>query len=159
MRRTIGMLSLLVSTFPASAHADCFSDCMGQCWSGRSDENISYCSGTEARCESECRSGGGERRSYGAIAYSVTDGAFGFSDHWPSQVKAEEVALEACKENGPGCEVTVWFVNSCGAVSGSGTLVAWGQDGAESAARSKALRSCEEQGGKKCNIKVSHCSR
>ncbi|MFN8392089.1 MAG: DUF4189 domain-containing protein [Bdellovibrionota bacterium] len=151
-------VATLLLCLPSRAHADCFSDCMGTCWSSRSDENVSYCSGTEARCETECRHVRGHQKSYGAIAYSMKEGAYGFSDDWDNRQDAEKHALEACTENGPGCEVVVWFFDSCGAVVGSGTLVSWGQDAMESAARRKALEACAKQGGTKCNVKVSHCS-
>ena len=89
----------------------------------------------------------------------MKEGAYGFSDKWPTREKAEQVALEACNENGPGCEVTVWFSKSCGAVVGSGTLVTWGEDPVEGVARKKAMASCEKQNGTHCNVKVSHCSK
>lgn len=87
---------------------------MGSCWTGRSDENISYRSGTEAHCETQCRVKGEGAHSFGAIAYSMTEGAYGFSGRWSTREKAEQVALGSCREDGPGCEVTVWFARSCG---------------------------------------------
>lgn len=158
---SLKILLLVISflLFPYLAFADCFSDCMGICWSSRSDENVSYCSGTEARCETECRHGGANHKSYGAIAYSKNDGAYGFSDNWNDQTTAEKNAMDACTENGPGCEVIVWFFDSCAAVAGSGSIVSWGQDFRENGAKQKALAACEKQGGTKCNLKVSHCSK
>jgi hypothetical protein len=155
--RSFLILSLLA--VPASALADCFTDCMGSCWSSRSDENVSYCSGTEARCESQCRHDGSNQRSYGAIAYSKTDGAYGYSDDWGSRKKAEATALDACRENGPGCEVIVWFFDSCAAVAGSADIVGWGQDVQESRAKKKALEACTRDGGTACTLKVWHCSK
>ena len=154
-------VTLICLTFllPAVAAADCFTDCMGQCWSSRSDENVSYCSGTEARCETECRNGRGHQKSYGVIAYSMTDGAFGYSDDWDNRANAEKHALDACTERGPGCDVIVWFFDSCAAVAGSGTIVAWGQDDVQSTAGKKALEVCAKKGGTKCNLKVGHCSK
>ena len=144
---------------PSIAIADCFSDCMGNCWSSRSDENVSYCSGTEARCESECRNSGGRKKAYGAIAYSKNDGAFGYSDHWDDQATAEKNALEVCNTNGSGCETIVWFFDNCAAVAGSGQIVSFGQHYQENTAKKQALDACAKDGGTKCNLKVSHCSK
>jgi hypothetical protein len=149
-------LAVFVFFLTATANADCFTDCMGVCWSSRSDENVSYCSATEARCETQCRHA---KKSYGAIAYSKKEGAYGYSDNWEDEATAEKNALDGCKENGPGCEIVVWFYDSCAAVAGSGDIVSWGQDSREAAAKQKALDACAKEGGTKCNIKVSHCSK
>lgn len=136
--------------------ADCFTDCMNAsgCWSSRSDENVAYCSGTEARCETECR----DSRSYGAIAYSKQSEVFGWSHSWNTQQKAEAVALKNCNKFGSGCEVALWFYNSCGAVAADKDILGWAHDPNEERAKQTAIEECTKAGGKTCELKVSHCS-
>jgi hypothetical protein len=117
----------------------------------------SYCSGTSARCSTECRHGGGSK-SYGAIAYSVKDEAYGYSDNFESQERAETAALKYCSEHGSGCEIMVWFYNSCGAVAVDGSTVTWGQEASKIGAERRALEECKRAGGQNCEIKISHCS-
>lgn len=141
----------------ASASADCFTDCMSaaDCWIAGGNSDAAYCSGTEARCETDCRH---QSKPFGAIAYSAKDGAFGYSDGWDSQAQAEKTAVKFCSQNGKGCESMVWFQNSCGAVAADGSTAAWGQDDSEARAKQKALSACAKAGGKKCEVVVSHCS-
>jgi len=98
--------------------------------------------------------------SYGAIAYGRSSRAFGFSYRWPSQAKAERVALQNCAEHGDDCEIMVWFEHNCGAVAaGSGTSAFWGLGDGDGRARAAALGKCREEEGEACKIKVSACSR
>ena len=92
---------LLACAATAFAGMDCYRDCMDAsgCWSSRSDENVAYCSDTQVRCSTDCRNQPKEK-SYGAIAYSAKNGAYGFSDGWPDHEKAEKTALKFCKQNG-----------------------------------------------------------
>ena len=142
---------------PSASARDCLTECMDAsgCWSSRSDENVSYCRGTEATCEAQCRN----HKSYGAIAYSAKNGAYGFSDSWNDQKQAEKTALGYCSKRGPKCENMVWFYNSCGAVAADGKKTGWGQGSSEGAASNQALEKCKKSGGKNCEVKISHCSR
>lgn len=94
--------------------------------------------------------------SYGAIAYGRTSTAWGFSDHWDSQAKAESVAKENCAQRGEDCEPIVWFKNQCGAVASG---VAWGLGGSDGQARAAAQEKCVEGGGKNCEVQTSVCSK
>jgi len=161
----MGLMILLtgVTVDTAFAYDDCYRDCMDQsgCWSVGPESSGSYCSGTQARCSSDCLDKGpsGRGKIYGAIAYSKRNGAYGYSHGWTNQKKAEQVALKNCKENGSGCDVEVWFYNSCGAVAADGKKVAWGQGSSEQAASQQALEKCNKGFFKKhCEVKVSHCS-
>lgn len=98
------------------------------------------------------------RRSYGAIAYSLQDDAYGWSDGWNDQTTAEKEALSGCNEHGQGCKGAVWFFNSCGAVAVGGEIVAWGQDDTKGGAEAAAMYQCMKDGGTSCKIKISHCS-
>ena len=141
---------------PVWGQADCYTDCMAL-YGCESSIESSYCSGTSARCSTECRHGGGTK-SYGAIAYSVRDEAYGYSDNFENQEKAESAALKYCSEHGSGCEVMVWFYNSCGAVAANGDTATWGQEASKMGAERQALDECKRAGGKNCEIKISHCS-
>ncbi len=140
---------------------DCYRDCMDAsgCWGSRSDENVSYCSGTQARCSTECRNAAKEK-SYGAIAYSAKTGAYGFSDGRENKKKAEQAALKFCKQHGSGCKIQVWFYNSCGAVAAAGKKVEWGQAATAREAAEQAMDKCTNGFFKKknCEVKASHCS-
>ena len=153
---------LLAAPLPALAYSDCYRDCMqtAGCWDNRSDENVSYCSGVQARCSSDCRDqarGGGG--SYGSIAYSVKDDAYGYSHGWTNRKKAGLVAMKNCKQNGKGCEEMVWFSGSCGAVVSDGKRAFWGQAGSPREAMAQAMKKCSQSWFHgKCAEKVSHCS-
>lgn len=98
--------------------------------------------------------------AYGAIAYGRTSRAWGYSDHWGSQAKAESVAMQNCAQHGNDCEIMVWFERNCGAVAaGDGTTAFWGLGDGEGAAREAAQNKCAQGGGKTCVVQVSKCSR
>lgn len=145
------------------AYSDCYRDCMDAsgCWSVSSGTSASYCSGVQARCSSDCRDSGpgGRAKSYGAIAYSKKNGAYGYSHGWNNQEKAEKVAVKNCSENGPGCKPEVFFYNSCGSVAHDGKRVTWGQGETALRARQQALDKCNKSLFKgKCEEVVTHCS-
>src|ERR1700688_239545 len=95
-------------------------------------------------------------RSYGAIAYGPTSGAWGSSYHWGNEAKAESAAMKTCAEHGSDCEVEVWFDRKCGAVASGGPKTAfWGLGDSESQARADAQQKCEQGGGKACRIQAS----
>src|SRR5258708_2355627 len=77
------LLSILVFTgwflMPAAVFASsCFEDCINAtaCTAASDD---AYCSDTNSRCQTDCLAKIG-KKSYGAIAYSRKDEAFGYSD-------------------------------------------------------------------------------
>ncbi len=156
------MTALFMAFSSASAFADnCYMECMDAagCWSSRSDENVSFCSGMTATCSTRCRDGNGGGKSYGAIAYSAKDGAYGFSDSWKDRKSAEKTAVKFCSKYGKKCEVLVWFYNSCGAVAAGGKKTGWGRADSLADAQKQALAKCKKSGGKNCEIKASHCSK
>lgn len=157
MSKYLFLSAALFLLFPVSAGADCYVDCMNAsgCWSARSDENVSYCSGTKVQCETQCRN---QSKSFGAIAYSVKDEGYGYSDSQKDRKAAEKTAMNYCKKYGKKCKVEVWFYNSCGAVAADGKKTGWGQSSNENSARKDALDKCRKSGGKHCAVKASHCS-
>jgi len=96
--------------------------------------------------------------SYGAIAYSPSTGATGWSYAYNSRGDAETVARRNCDSSANDCRVAIWFRDACGAVAvgnrggwGSG----WGGDGRE--AQRKAINSCSQNTGG-CRIIRWQCS-
>lgn len=90
---------------------------------------------------------------YGAIAFSPTTAAHGYSFDYANRAAAERRAINECEKNaGSGdCQAIVWFHNACGALAvgdnayGSG----WGIDMLYAALY--AMESCLEMTG---NCKV-----
>jgi hypothetical protein len=98
--------------------------------------------------------------SYGAIAYGRTSMAWGYSNRWGSQAKAESVAMRNCAQHGKDCEVMVWFERKCGAVAADdGTTAYWGLGDSDGQARADAQTKCVKGGGNACEVQVSQCSK
>jgi hypothetical protein len=164
------LLLLLGMTFfgalgTAFAFSDCYRSCMDQsgCWSPDPGTSASYCSGVQARCSSECRDAAEaprpKRDTYGAIAYSKDNGAYGYSHGWKDKGKAQKVALDNCRQNGKGCKSVVWFKNSCGAVASDGKHVTWGRSTVRRLAKQEAFEKCQKSlFSGKCENIVSSCS-
>ncbi len=151
---------VITSAATALAYADCYRECMDAHGCGSSMDS-SYCSGTQARCSTDCRDKGpgGRGKIYGAIAYSAKNGVYGYSHGWTNKKKAEKVAVKNCSANGKGCKSRVWFYNSCGAVAADGSKVTWAQGSSEQEARKKALDKCKRNFFRRhCEVKVSHCA-
>jgi hypothetical protein len=126
-----------------------------------------FCSTTCSRYEEgqcvehtqTCTTSAAPADSYGAIAYSRTSGAWGYSYKWASRAKAESVAMQNCAQHAKDCEVTVWFDHKCGAVSADqGPTAFWGTGNSVSQARTAAQNECMKGGRKGCEVQVSECS-
>ncbi len=80
---------------------------------------------------------------FGAIAFSPSTGAFGFSNDHPSQSDAEAGALAECRKRAGGCQSSSWFRNACGALA-VGEYGGWGTDwgNERAAAEANALNMC-----------------
>jgi serine/threonine-protein kinase len=96
---------------------------------------------------------------YGAIAYSRRTGHYGYSNRADSQRSAERRALESCE--GRDCKIQVWFRNSCGALATSenGQTTGWAHDTSLRDAKVTAVEQCRDNGGRRCHVVVSACSR
>src|SRR5215470_9314432 len=79
---------------------------------------------------------------YGAIAYSPTTRAHGWSYDYDSRGEAERRALDQCSRHAQDCVVPVWFRNACGAlaVGADGYGSGWGES--RKAAETFAVQSC-----------------
>lgn len=142
------LLSLLL-WFATSAQAQCTTTCSN------------YVEGECSEHTTTCANPAPVSPNFGAIAYDRKTGAWGYSYNWNTQREAEDNALAQCKKNdGPDCEVMVWYQRECGAVaSADGDEAYWGTGDGEGAAGANALASCKRDGGKNCNIQVEECSR
>jgi hypothetical protein len=82
---------------------------------------------------------------YGAIAYSPSAVAHGYSFDFATQAEAEARALAECNSKGQGCQAAIWFRNGCGAlaVAPDGSWGSdWGVD--QQTAEQKALALCSK---------------
>lgn len=88
-------------------------------------------------------SGQAAAQYYGAITYSPSTGAHGWSNDYTSRSEAESVALANCRKHAGDCIEPVWFRSACGAlaVGPNGYGTAWGTS--RSLAESKALTTCQ----------------
>jgi hypothetical protein len=80
---------------------------------------------------------------YGAIAFSETSRAEGWSYEHLTRSSAEQRALNECALHADDCQVVIWFRNACGALAvGRGN--AWGASSGNSrqAALDAATRDC-----------------
>jgi hypothetical protein len=104
-------------------------------------------------------SGALAQERYGAIAYSQQTDAHGWALHVPTQGAAEKGALKECGTHGPGCVVTTWFRNGCGALAVAPDR-SWGADwgASEDEAGRKALARCGTQAPKGCVVARAVCT-
>ena len=96
--------------------------------------------------------------SYGAITYSPSTGALGWSNANDNRGDAETVARRNCDSSADDCRIAIWFRNGCSAVAvghrggwGSG----WGYDNRE--AQRQAIGNCGRQTGT-CRVIRWQCS-
>jgi uncharacterized protein DUF4189 len=104
------------------------------------------------------RAEGKSRDFWGAIAYSFSTRAVGFSYNHPTQQDAINAAVEECDED--DCKALVWFKNSCGAfanATGDDKGYGVGIDEDEDVAQEKALANCRKF-GTRCKIFRWQCT-
>jgi Domain of unknown function (DUF4189) len=84
---------------------------------------------------------------FGAIAYSPSNRAHGWSYDYPTRKAAERRALDQCSRHAEDCIVPVWFRNACGAlaVGPDGYGGAWGPS--RKSAEGQAIQSCRRYSG------------
>lgn len=164
MMKKIFMLVILTGglLFSSAAFADCFDECMSikNCWH-KGQSHSSYCGSAEVNCESECerKEERAKQKSYGAIAYSIPDRGYGFSDGLSDRKDAEKVAMDYCRPNGKKCKPIMWFQNSCGSVAADRKKVGWARASTDMEAQEKALKMCKKKGGKNCQSIITHCAQ
>lgn len=96
---------------------------------------------------------------FGAIAYSQDTDQNGWATNFLSQYAAEKGALKECGALGPGCVVTTWFRNACGALAVAPDR-SWGADwgNSEAEAGQKALGRCRTHAPKGCAVARAVCT-
>ena len=95
--------------------------------------------------------------NYGAIAYSPSTRALGWSYDYRSRSAAESVALGNCRKHAGDCIVPLWFRNACGALAtgSNGYGTGWGTS--RGLAESYALQSCRRHTGG-CSVRRWVCT-
>ncbi len=96
---------------------------------------------------------------YGAIAYSVAEGAYGYSYNNDTQGEAEDAALNYCVENlqydDSVCTVELWFKNGYGALAlSSDKSFGTGYGQYKQDAQLMALEKCQQYADD-CDIEVT----
>jgi len=152
LKLIVGLGAIAVSS--SAAYADCLSRCLGTCANSISEP---YCKEVKNRCYAQCSNAG--THDYGAIAYSSSTEAYGWSNKRDTQEEAENAALEQCGKRASDCEIEVWFDQKCGAVAAGGNWVGSGWGDTQRQAESEALKVCRQGGDDTCAVKASACSR
>ena len=162
-RALAAALALLFFAMPA---ARAYDNCIAQCLLHRIPEcawgyetqamDVARCGGAESDCRNECAA---RRARYGAIAYSRSSGATGWSYTLNDDAGARDEAMFECAKSAPDCEIVISFANSCGAVAvGKNSIPVPGQGPSREVAERAARAVCAVDGGKDCNIVAWSCS-
>jgi serine/threonine-protein kinase len=96
--------------------------------------------------------------SFGAIAYSPSTGATGWSYDHGSRRDAERTARNNCDQSANDCRTAIWFKNGCGALAvgqGGGWGADWGAD--IDPAKYLAVEACR-QNASGCKVIRWQCS-
>lgn len=157
---TLGLLTIFLLTAISAndAHADCMSDCQGAYTSCTRGFNERDCATQRSICQNRCVTGA--QSLYGAIAFSDSTGAYGFSFQYRTRSGAELRAVDECTKRGArDCEAKVWF-RGCGSLAvGPDNVYGSAFADSKSEARDLAIGYCQEQsGGRSCVSKVAVCA-
>jgi hypothetical protein len=143
--------------------ADCMDSCMagygcGNEYEASRIESGSYCRTQQGGCEAQCNRK--SAKTYGAIAYSRKNGAYGWSKSYDDKKGADGTALANCAKNSDDCEVVATFANSCAALAaGDHSVVRWKTAASKEEAGDAAVKACADAGGgNACHVQVSACS-
>lgn len=89
-------------------------------------------------------------QGWGAIAFSPSTGATGYTWNNVNEVDAELRALEFCDRNASDCESAITFRNGCGAV-------AWGENGGWGSYRDTDEESARQGAMNQCSLNDDGC--
>lgn len=94
---------------------------------------------------------------YGALAYDMNNGRYGYSYNYDADWKARNRALTECGWG--GCKAYVSYRNGCGALATDNNqrIYGWGTSSSRSTAIARALYECKIRGGN-CTLKVWSCN-
>jgi uncharacterized protein DUF4189 len=121
------------------------------CWrlgqNGRGDTRDSVLAGLLVVCLVCTGTGEAAADNYGAIAYSLSTKAYGWSYDYPSRSSAEREALAKCRTKASDCMIPVWFRNACAAlaIGPNGYGTAWATERGN--AERLALQVCSRHSG------------
>lgn len=94
---------------------------------------------------------------FGAIAYSPSTRAHGWTYDYGSRREAQNVALAECRRHADDCVVAVWFRNACGALAVGLDGYGAGWEANQVKAERSALKLCRRY-SEDCRILRSICS-
>lgn len=153
------LAALLALAAPAAG--DCMDSCQGDYNACMHAYGARDCASTRSICQQGCILKGSPR--FGAIAYSVSSGKFGFAFDYPSRAQAERRAIAECakRSGGVDCATEIWFFDNCGAIAlGPKPIRGSAYAASEAMARGQALQSCRARSqGAPCRIEASVCSK
>jgi Domain of unknown function (DUF4189) len=164
-------LALVVTAMSVvTARAETKEECLSHCFDSKSAcQGVGDgrdCSSSSSSCVSSCEglsSGNRPTRTlYGAIAYSTSMRVSGRSRDFGNRANAENAALTACQQKAGrsgGCQIVLWFYNTCGAIAtaSDGTYGA-GYAAAKYLAENAALFYCRRAGGRDCASQAVLCT-
>jgi Domain of unknown function (DUF4189) len=150
-----------VVAFAMPAAADCMSSCQGEYYACSNAYDSRDCSTRRSICQQRCIMG--NERQFGAIAFSPSTGAYGYSFEYRTRNQAEKRAIAECKarNGGDDCATEIWFYDNCGALAvGAGATRSAAYSADKAAASRRALEACNgRNGGAACEIKATVCSK
>ncbi|WP_353570460.1 DUF4189 domain-containing protein [Candidatus Albibeggiatoa sp. nov. BB20] len=95
---------------------------------------------------------------YGAIAYSLEEGVYGYATDYDSRDAAEEVALDECvkllESDETECVAELWFKNAYGALAKGDNGFGTGQGTYRQDAQLMALENCKKY-TENCDISLT----
>jgi hypothetical protein len=94
---------------------------------------------------------------YGALAYDMNTGRYGYSYNYDADWKARNRALTECGWN--GCKAYISFRNGCGALATDDQqrIYGWGTSSDRATAIQRAIYECKIRGGN-CSLRVWSCN-
>jgi serine/threonine-protein kinase len=111
-----------------------------------------------AACASTFAVSANAQTRYGAIAFSESIGAHGWSAGYPSRQSAEQRALNECAFYAQNCRIVISFRNACGVlVAGDGNAWAANWSVAPEAAKHSAMLTCSQR-AESCQLKRWVCT-
>jgi hypothetical protein len=165
LMQVLRYIVVMIAFVPASTTAiavsveKCQRNCAanrGSCDFDASDSTRSAnCRQQADACKYECQLNGptnsNRRAQFGAIAYSPSKRAQGFTHEFADRASAETAALNSCRQRSGAsdCRIVIWFSNNCGALAtATGGAYGGGYSGNKIGAESRALSYCRSAGGR-----------
>jgi hypothetical protein len=133
-------------------------DCVSACQASTYCDSEMNASGECGRRLNDCYINECSKKLYGSIAYGHESGAVGWAYDFDDAPSAEKEALKSCSATGHDCEVVVDFWNTCAAVAADGATIAFGLGDNRNQAEHGAIASCQEDGGRSCEIQAWSCT-